>query len=210
MDQIKRSVYIDGTNLYHGMSRLVDAGEYIDIGSLRSVICAQFGEINEFNVYGTYAHEDEVMRPEVLLFRKAQNEFFKSVVQIDDMYFGEGRVANNGQEKRVDLMMALDMALDAYKARYDEAIIITGDSDFLEPIERVREIGKKIYYCGIANRVSIELAVKSSGGIVFDYGHHYAQMVRPRSRTSPYSLPVVDIDNLIKFRRVLDTANREI
>jgi len=65
------------------------------------------------------------------------------------------------REKTVDVRLAVDMLTYAIQNRYSIAILVSGDSDFIPVIERVMELGKKVYishFYGYANHEIIETA----------------------------------------------------
>jgi len=65
------------------------------------------------------------------------------------------------KEKTVDVRLAVDMLTYAIEDKFDLAILVTGDSDFVPAVERVRDLGKKIYisqFYGYASYKLIEVA----------------------------------------------------
>lgn len=60
-----------------------------------------------------------------------------------------------------DIMLALDMQGDAYENKYDKAILISGDGDFLELIKRVRNKGKEVEICYFEKCISKLLLKKA-------------------------------------------------
>ena len=49
------------------------------------------------------------------------------------------------REKGVDICIAVDMLSQAYNNAYDVALLLTGDSDFVPAIEKVKALGKIVY-----------------------------------------------------------------
>ena len=58
------------------------------------------------------------------------------------------------KEKGVDVKLALDIAIKAFKNEYDTAIIISSDTDLLPAIINAKELGKKIEYIGFGHKPS--------------------------------------------------------
>ena len=48
------------------------------------------------------------------------------------------------EEKRTDVNIAIQMLEDAYEDRCDKLILVSGDSDLVPAVIRVRNLGKKV------------------------------------------------------------------
>ena len=66
---------------------------------------------------------------------------------------------NNGtfHEKGVDVKIATDLLVGAYENLYDEAIIISSDTDLIPAMQKVKQLGKKIEYIGFGHQSSLAL-----------------------------------------------------
>lgn len=51
------------------------------------------------------------------------------------------------EEKRTYVNIAVQMMEDAYEDRCDQLILVSGDSDLVPPVIRVRNLGKKVLVC---------------------------------------------------------------
>ncbi len=60
-------------------------------------------------------------------------------------------------EKGVDAALATDLLWYAFQNSYDIAVLISGDSDFVPPVERVRLIGKQVDLWAFKGSLSPEL-----------------------------------------------------
>ena len=49
-----------------------------------------------------------------------------------------------GQEKGVDVKMALDISIGAHRNDYDTAVVVTADTDFLPALEEAANAGKRV------------------------------------------------------------------
>lgn len=58
------------------------------------------------------------------------------------VYAYRGRVNSGGQEKGVDVSLALDLVSAAYERRFDVAIIVSQDSDFAPAVEAAKRIAQ--------------------------------------------------------------------
>lgn len=57
----------------------------------------------------------------------------------------------------------MNLLVDAYEDNFDKALLITGDSDLVPPIEAVKRTGKKVVVCAPPFRFTNELKKMSSG-----------------------------------------------
>lgn len=60
-------------------------------------------------------------------------------------------------EKGVDVKIATDLLVGAYENLYDEAIIISSDTDLIPAMEKIKRMGKKIEYVGFGHQPSLAL-----------------------------------------------------
>ncbi|MFA7708798.1 MAG: NYN domain-containing protein [archaeon] len=79
---------------------------------------------------------------------KKQQRFFAylSEVPLIDIYFGrlEKRPDGKKAEKGVDVKLAVDLVVNAYKDNYDIAILVSNDADFIPAIQEAKELGKQV------------------------------------------------------------------
>ena len=61
------------------------------------------------------------------------------------------------RQKGVDILMAIDMLTKAYENRYEIAILVAGDGDFVDLVEAVKDTGKRVYGAYIPNNISDKL-----------------------------------------------------
>ena len=191
---IRKTLYVDASNLYGGMSELLRPGEYIDFSTLLPLIDSAFGGITQIKVYGAYMGLSGITSPTRILFVKAQNEFFNST-RLPGVYFGRGSISAHGKEKGVDMQIGVDMVNDAYKDDFDDAILLSGDADFMYPISIIKEMGKNFHHCSFATRYTQHLAYQGWRKVVLDYNGYFASKVQPTLKRAPKKLQVVDIDN---------------
>lgn len=198
---IKKTLYVDASNLYGGMSELLRPGEYIDFASLLPELDKAFSGISQIKVYGAYMGLSGVTSPSRILFIKAQNEFFNSA-RLSGVYFGRGNISAHGKEKGVDMQIGVDMVNDAYKNEYDDAILLSGDADFMYPISIVKGMGKNFHHCSFATRYTQHLAYQGWRKAVLDYNQYFVTKVQPTLKRAPKKLQIVDIDKSAQIKSV--------
>ena len=65
------------------------------------------------------------------------------------------------RQKGVDVNLATDMVLFAYADQYDIAILVSGDSDFVPAVEKVKLMGKKVEVASFENGISASLRLSA-------------------------------------------------
>ena len=59
-------------------------------------------------------------------------------------YWPDGRQGWRAEEKGVDVLLALHLALGAHHDRYDVAVVVSADTDLLPAIEEAVRVGKRV------------------------------------------------------------------
>jgi len=133
-------VFIDGSNLYHGLK--VNHGKAsIDFGKLTEALCAGRKLVR---AYYCNAPVDQTSVPEMY---REQQKFFLYLSRVPYLDIKLGRLEKHGDswvEKGVDVRLAVDMLELAYRDVYDTAILVSGDADFTSAVEAVKGLGKHV------------------------------------------------------------------
>jgi len=66
-------------------------------------------------------------------------------------------ISNKWREKGVDVKIAIDMVMLAYRGSCDSIILVSNDSDLLPAVKAVKDIGKEVEYIGFEKTYSISL-----------------------------------------------------
>ncbi len=145
MSQERVITYIDGYNLYHG---LLDAGlrssRWLDLSHLGTSLLK-----SDQNLILTRYFTTRVKgRPEKA---RRQGAFIdalqaRGAIEIDFGHFLSKQVKcrncgstwQKNEEKKTDVNIAVRLLDDAFDDRFDVAVVISGDSDLVPPIEAVR------------------------------------------------------------------------
>jgi len=153
-------VFIDGSNLYFklksleikhlshfnycGLAQWLARGrDIVGIGYYIGVVHAK--------------HGDEKGQK----LRRAQRDLFNflnSKAQKITIHRGY-LMKNDGvyHEKGVDVKIAVDLLVGAYENLYDDAVIISSDTDLILVMEKVKKLGKTIEYIGFGHKLSLAL-----------------------------------------------------
>ena len=143
------AVFIDGAYLEKVLKH-DHAEARIDFGKLTKIMVGDSNELLRAYYYhclpyrGGQPSEDEDKR-----YRKRQG-FFTALGHIPRFEVRLGRLAFRGvdkngrpifQQKRVDIMLGVDMVLLALKQRVSKVALLSGDSDFTPAVEAVKAEG---------------------------------------------------------------------
>jgi len=126
-------VFIDGSNLYHGLKNALGHAR-IDLSKFVELLCEgrKLVTVYYYNV-PTHRQSD----PQAY---QKQQRFFDRVKSLPYFKLRLGRLEprdNTWVEKGVDVRIAVDMLVHAYRDNYDTAILVTGDGDFTAVADEV-------------------------------------------------------------------------
>ena len=140
-------IFIDGSNFYHSINDSCELHDNeIDFTELVSNLK---GDKLLIGVYYYHAALDRSYNKEIY---SKQRRFFSELRRIPDFHVilckmrkhmdarGKPRYSVKGD----DIHIATDMLSGAYEDKYDTAILVSGDGDFVPAIKKVQKLGKKV------------------------------------------------------------------
>ncbi len=148
----KVTIYIDGSNLYHSL-RSVAGRTDLDFGKFTTKL---IGNRRLVRAYYYNAPVDQDKEPDTY---RSQQQFFQVLRGIDYFEVILGRLIYRNwpnerpYEKGIDIKIATDMLVHGHRGNYDVAILVTGDTDFADAIQAVKDLGHHV-----------EVALFSTGG----------------------------------------------
>lgn len=153
-DSKRVMVFIDGSNFYYSLKKTfltskVDIKKFIDfIVDKNNLISIKY-----YNAPLNQNDDEEAYKKQQKFF-----EYLKTISKLD-LYLGrlEKRPDNHKTEKGVDVKIAIDLLVNAFKDNYDIAILISNDADFIPAIEEVQKIDKMVFYVGFSKMKSYHL-----------------------------------------------------
>ena len=190
--------FIDGSNLFGGMSELLKPDQYIDFSSLLKVIEKDF-PINKVKFYGTYMQIDPSKPAAHRLRVEAQKKFFDSVKNSKKVDFYKGHFSGTGKEKGIDVRLAVDMTIGACTDRYDEAIIMTGDADLRYAVEIASSFNKKVHLAAFGPRFPFGIAPLTDKKYVYDLNGFFVNQIIPTYKRKPKNIVIREISNEISI-----------
>ncbi|HUC95802.1 MAG TPA: NYN domain-containing protein [Candidatus Saccharimonadia bacterium] len=192
-------IYVDASNLYGGITELLPNGSYIDFTSILKCIEEDF-PVHKIKIYGTYLPDDSSSQPTRQLFIKAQHQFFQSMKNIKKVEFYKGYFSSTSKkEKGIDVKIAVDMLKDAYEGDFKQAIIITGDDDFLYSIQCVKKMKIPVHLVAFASRFPYGISHNVNRRFVYDLNGYFKKKVLPAYKRPPLNLEIKDITKKVKI-----------
>ncbi len=136
-------VFIDGSNLYHSLRSVYNRTD-LDY--------QKFGEklAEGRRLVRTYYYGVRVDQTRQQDQYQAQQRFLDYLGRIPRLELRLGRLIYPNSptaapyEKGVDVKLATDMLLHASRDNYDVAILVSGDTDFVDMVQAVKDLGKNV------------------------------------------------------------------
>lgn len=165
--------YVDGFNLYFGLKQKAWSKYYwLNIQELAKNFLRP-GQVLVYTKYFTSRVKDNPGKA------KRQNNFIEALETLPDFEIFYGKYQKNffecrrcgeknpsPNEKMTDVNIAVELLCDAYEDNYDTAILISGDSDLIPPINTVHKLFKNkrivVAFPPERHNRSMELAAKGS------------------------------------------------
>ncbi|NOK78966.1 MAG: NYN domain-containing protein [Chloroflexi bacterium AL-N5] len=151
------ALFIDGSNLYNGMRDNL-SNTRVNLQMLMKQLLGkrQLYRTYYYNAPLTSDYEDDL--------REGQQRFFESLRRIPFVTVRLGRLhrRHDGSlvEKGIDVAIAVESLALAYEDAYDTAILVSGDSDYVELVEAIKRKGKHVECAMFKNQ---------SAGVLLEY-----------------------------------------
>lgn len=138
------NAYIDGYNLYHSEEELKDNRlKWVNLRALCQHFCDESDTLDKVYYFTAYANKHIDYNGGKARHKIYINDF---LVDFDvEAIFGmfntfEGKT----REKQTDINIALQIYEDAIYDRFDKAILVSADTDFIPAIRKVKNLGKEV------------------------------------------------------------------
>jgi uncharacterized LabA/DUF88 family protein len=167
---MRTNLYVDGFNLYYGATKGT-AYKWLDIATLGSRILGKSGSVNRVRYFT--AMVDGARDPDGPMRQQTYIRALQTVPNLTvhlGFFLTKQRPALNAnpppqyvqiiktEEKGSDVNLASYMLLDAFQKDYDQAVVISNDSDLTEPISIVQsEFGLPVWVVNPHKRPAAEL-----------------------------------------------------
>ena len=160
------------------------AGVWIDFELLSAKVAATIRETTEepLDLIRTYyydclPHQSASPTPDEEQRRQRKNRFFNGLRGLPNYALREGRLKLQGidqqgqpifQQKRVDLMMGLDIARLAAKGQVTHTALLSGDSDLIPAVEAAQQEAVVVWLVHDAQGAAKELRLLADNRILLD------------------------------------------
>jgi uncharacterized LabA/DUF88 family protein len=140
------SVYIDGFNLYHALKRIGDEKvKWLNLKALSDRLISNKSEriisIYYFSAFAYWLSESKSRHEEYVNALRASG-----IIAIIGQFKEKDRECHNcgftwkaHEEKETDVSIGITLVSDAYKDKYDKALLLTRDSDLVPAVKMVRK-----------------------------------------------------------------------
>src|SRR3989338_3208253 len=147
MHQERVAIFVDGSNFYHSVKDMVGLHDN-QINFFKLIELLRKNRL----LIGTQYYNAPLDRGYNEDIYWKQQKFFDELRKIPDFHVilcnmrkirhpdGKMEFAVKGD----DIYLATDMVSFAYENKYDTAILVTGDGDFVPAIKKVQKLGKKV------------------------------------------------------------------
>ncbi|MFQ5880772.1 MAG: NYN domain-containing protein [Dehalococcoidia bacterium] len=136
-------VYIDGSNLYHSLKHYCKRTDLDFDGFSRRLAAGR----QLVRTYYYNSPKDQGKEPEQYA---DQQKWFEYIRQVPYTELRLGRLVYRDwpkvapYEKGVDVRLATDMLVHGFRNNYDTVILVSGDNDFSDALQAVKELGKHV------------------------------------------------------------------
>lgn len=153
-NKTKVAIFIDGSNFYFKLKSLhlenlsrFDYRKFIEwLARGRTIVCGGYF-VGVVRAKPDDQKGQKMRQAQVRLFN-----FLRSKKQNFIIHKGY-LMENNGiyHEKGVDVKIATELLVGAYENLYDEAIVLSSDTDLIPAMQKVKWLGKKVEYIGFGH-----------------------------------------------------------
>jgi uncharacterized LabA/DUF88 family protein len=152
MSKIRVSCYIDGFNVYHAIDEASRAArgalnhlKWVDLRALMTQFTdPSVHDVDSVKLFTAYPTWHQARHARHLEFVKAQTFFgVETVIGQFKLKWPKCKVCQSTykarEEKESDVNLASHLIADAYLDKFDQAFLVTNDSDLLGPLRMVRD-----------------------------------------------------------------------
>lgn len=147
-------VFIDGSNLYHVLGQICGRHDLqFDKFAQKLANGRDLKRVYYYNIRQEFEDKPNVGAD--------QNRFLQSLYDTPYLEVKLGIWKQRGGtmvEKGVDVMLATDVVVHAFKDHYDTAIVVSGDADFYPALQAAKDGGKHVEVAAFDANISSEAA----------------------------------------------------
>ena len=144
------NAYIDGYNLYHAEVKLEDNRlKWVNLRALCQHFCDEGDILDKVYYFTSYAkhikcRKANYVEPEHITRHKTYIYDFLKDFGVEATFGFFNTFEGKTTEKQTDVNLALQLFEDAINDKYDKAILLSRDTDFIPAMDRVKKLGKEV------------------------------------------------------------------
>lgn len=159
MDKVRIAIFIDGQNLFHAARDHGDNG--VEIG-MENLVDELSGDNQLVRPYWFDSHHEEIRDNKKKFYTFLETNGFR--VESLPLREHEGDL----EEKGSDINLVSEMLHLAYIDAYDEAVLVSGDADFVPSIEKIQNQGKIVTVASFEKQLSFDLRKTADSSVILD------------------------------------------
>ena len=137
-------VFIDGSNLYHSLRQVYGRTD-IDFAKFCQKLARDREFVRAYYYNASVDQQREAQRyADQLRFFDRLRRIPKLEVKLGTLVYRGGFPQVPPYEKGIDVRIATDMLTHAFRANYDTAILVSGDTDFADALQAVKDFGRNV------------------------------------------------------------------
>ncbi len=134
-------VFIDGANLYHSLEKVCGR---TDLDYRKLCLALSDGR----NLRRTYYYNARLGQSHDPDRYAIQQRFFDYLRRVPKLEVKLGNLVyspdSRPRQKGVDVSLATDMLMHAFRDHYDTAVLVSGDADFADAVQAVKDLGPNV------------------------------------------------------------------
>ncbi|ETD23527.1 NYN domain-containing protein [Helicobacter macacae] len=136
------NAYIDGYNLYHAERKLNDNRlKWVNLRALCQHFCDEVDILDKVYYFTSFAYQP---KGGIKDRHKIYIEDFLEDFGVETIFGRFNKFNGEIKEKETDIKLALQLYKDARDDKYDKAILLSADTDFIPAIKEVKELRKEV------------------------------------------------------------------
>ena len=142
------AIFIDGSNFYHSLKNAFRKAS-VDFSKLVVFLVGGRSLVRTYYYTAPRRKQDDEKK------YRDQQLWFDRLRRLDYFEVKLGRLEPRGKtlvEKGVDVKLAVDMLHGAFRNTYDTAVLISGDADYVDAVEVVKQQGKHVELVSIVGQ----------------------------------------------------------
>lgn len=160
------AIFIDGSNFYFKVRSLVSEKTDFVHFNYKAFMQNLAGQGTDIVFAGYYVGVVRAKNDDrkAKLLRSSQQQLFDQL-KFNGLQVITGFLMNHDgrfYEKGVDVRMAVDIVAGAYEKQYDEAIVVSSDTDLLPAVAKAMAKGRVVQYVGFSHQPSMAMVSKCS------------------------------------------------